>query len=345
MAHDLKERLASLADVVRERPDALARLAAFRGRRARRRRIVTAAVAVLFASASTALLVRAFGSTTNDLGTEPTVSPTVAPASVVLSETYQDQVGWSIDYPPGWTVLPINSTGRVTIQGAAFSNGPLVPASGDGQPYPDLSKLGRDDVVLIVTHRSGGPGPTFGDDSHFPLDPADAHVIPGPGPVSSVLDFRGDGLDAFEARFGGWGGGHPDLYDTLERMIRTIRFKPWELGDVRNGFAAISGDIQDGRGESGLVPRLGLIYEMRIGGVPYVLDVPDVSCEGQNQAWDPVRKQILLEGPCYQDIRYDVDGAPDPANPPGYQQPLERHPVVRAWDGTLLVALDFVVSG
>ena len=342
MTDDLRDRLASLANEVNERPDAFERLRRHRERRARRRRLAAASLALAIATGSTAALVRAFGRTSDGVGTD--TSPTVTDEPpLALTRTYTDELGWSVDYPDGWHVLPIDYfDGRVNLTGVALSNEPLVPAGDEGfggEPLPDLSTLTHDGVVLIVTHRSGGPAPTIEDDSRYPLDPSAAQIIPGPSPASAVLGFRGDGLGDFTARFGGYADGPPELYDALDRMIQTIRFEPWELGDARNGFAAILGDVPEGSGVSDLVEQLGLIYEMRIEGVLYVLDVPNVSCEGQNQTWDPDTRQILLEGPCYADIRYDVDGVPDPSNPPEYQQTLDRHPVIRAWDGTPLVAL------
>jgi hypothetical protein len=107
----------------------------------------------------------------------------------------------------------------------------------------------------------------------------------------------------------------------------------------------VAADLPDGTGQSGLVKELGLIYVMNFDGETYVLDVPDVSCEGQNQAWDARSNQILLEGPCYDDIRYNPDGSPDPMNAPAFQQILDRHPMIRAHDGTTLVALHVLVGG
>jgi hypothetical protein len=340
MPTEFKERLAWLADDVHERPDAFQRLSDFRRLRMRRRRVLTLLLSVVVTASSTALLLRAFEGGGREGGTDPSPAPE---GVLALNETYVDDLGWSIDYPDGWYELPIDQfTGRFSLQGSAFSNEPLVPADDEGfggDPYPDLSRLSHTAVVLIVTHRSGGPAPTLGDDSEFPLDPGDAQVIPGPVPAGAVIDFRGDGLGDFTLRFGGFADAPSELYEVLDRMIRTIRFVPWEVGDVRNGFEAIGGNVSEGRGEAGFVHRLGLIYAMNVGSELYILDVPDVSCEGQNQTWDPSTRQILLEGPCYGEIRYDVNGVPDVANPPEYQERLDRHPVVTAWDGTPLVAL------
>jgi hypothetical protein len=76
---------------------------------------------------------------------------------------------------------------------------------------------------------------------------------------------------------------NPENIRTLERAITTIRFQPWELSDVRNGFEAVAADLPDGTGQSGLVKELGLIYVMNFDGETYVLDVPDVSSEGRTR--------------------------------------------------------------
>jgi hypothetical protein len=267
--------------------------------------------------------------------------------STELTETYSDRLGWSIDYPEGWSVLPIDFTDRVSLQGAALSNEPLTPGDDEGfggSPLPDLSTLTHEGVVLIITHRSGGPAPTFGDDSVYPLDPADARVDRRAAPASSFLQFRGDGLGDFTVQFGGYADAPPTLRETLDRMIRTIRFEPWELGEVRNGSAAVSVDLPEGTGEITRVEDAGFVAVMKFFGRTYALDVPDVNCGGQRYAWDPVTRQILLTGTCFDDVRYDSRGTPDPSNPPRFVEPLERHPIYEAWDGTALVALRVVLA-
>jgi hypothetical protein len=191
-----------------------------------------------------------------------------------------------------------------------------------------------------VIHREGGPAPTIADDSAFPLQPEDAAILNAEPPLDRMLAFRGDGLE-FSMVWGGNDDASEESLGAMDRMIRTIRFQPWESDDVRNGFTPVGVDFPWGRGEVGFIRRLGLIYTMKIRDLGiYVIDVPDVSCEGQNQTWDASAEQILLEGPCYGDIRYDLDGRPDPGNPAEYQKRLDKHPVIRAWDGSRLVALE-----
>ena len=261
---------------------------------------------------------------------------------VPATETYTDHLGWSLDHPARWHVYPIDwFNGRYSTTGAAFSNEPLVPATderGEGEPWPDLTQLSPEGVVLIVTHRDGGPASTVDDDSPFPLQPDDAAILNAEPPLDRMLAFRGDGLE-FSMVWGGSDDASPAALDALGRMIRTIRFQPWEGGDVRNGFATIYQDSPPGQGYPDFVARLGVIYQMRIDGRRYVLDVPELNCEGSNEDWDAATQELLMESPCYPDVRYTVDGAPSAANPPGFQEVLAAHPTIRAWDGTLLVAI------
>ena len=264
-----------------------------------------------------------------------------APPTAQEAISYEDPLGWSVDHPPDWSVLPIDwFDGRTSTTGVALSNEQLPPASdlgGEGSPWPDLSRLTHRGVVLIVTHHVGGPAPSVGDDSSFPLDPSDAQVIPGDSPASSVLVFRGDGLE-FTARFGGYADAPPELHSVLDDMIRSIRFQPWANGEERNGFEAVGEHVRDGRAGSTLVQRSNLVYVMKQGpGRPYLLDVPELNCEGQNQDWDAAAQELLMESPCFPDVRYDVDGMPHPANPPQFSEPIERSELIRAWDGTLLL--------
>jgi hypothetical protein len=263
------------------------------------------------------------------------------PSASAGTTTYRDALGWSVDHPSDWFVLPIDwFNGRYSTWGAALSNEPLPAASedaGEGSPWPDLSQLSHDGAVLIVTHRAGGPAPTVDDDSTFPLDPADAQLVPGDDPASSILNFRGDGLE-FTALFGGYADAPPELLETVDSMVGSIRFQPWEPGEIRNGYEAVGASVRDGRAGSALVQRYQLVYVMKQGpGRAYLLDVPELNCEGQNQDWDPDTQEIVMESPCFAEVRYDVDGIPHPANPPRFSVPIRRIEPIRAWDGSLLV--------
>ena len=54
-------------------------------------------------------------------GGSQAVLVTFTPTAV---QTYTDPLGWSIDYPDGWSVEQIHTSGRVTTEGAIFVNEP-----------------------------------------------------------------------------------------------------------------------------------------------------------------------------------------------------------------------------
>jgi hypothetical protein len=334
MTGDWRRELAKLDDVdpPSERPRGNARPTIDR---ATGSRVLAGLVALAVVGVGAALFMSAYRG----------ASDVPAPGGSALSATagtttYRDALGWSVDHPSDWFVLPIDwFNGRYSTFGAALSNEPLPPAAddGEGSPWPDLSQLSHDGAVLIVTHRSGGPAPTVGDDSTFPLDPAEAQVVPGDDPASNVVNFRGDGLE-FTALFGGFADAPPEILETLNSMVGSIRFQPWEPGEVRNGFEAVGTNVRDGRAGAALAQRYQLVYVMKQGpGRTYLLDVPELNCEGQNQDWDPSTQEIVMESPCFAEVRYDVDGIPHSSNPPRFSEPIRRIDLIRAWDGSLLV--------
>ena len=94
--------------------------------------------------------------------------------------------------------------------------------------------------------------------------------------------------------------------------------------------------------------RLGVVYVMRGPGGTYALDLdPDACGEGENQTWDPTTLQIWIQCPAYLgtgDVRYDRFGRPDPGNAPAFRSPLRAHPVITAWDGSLLISTSRVME-
>ncbi len=249
--------------------------------------------------------------------------------------TYTDQFGWSIDYPADWSVLPIDGRdGRSLTVGAAFSDGPLVPSSGEGSPWPDPSKLSSDQVVVMVI-RERFPPPMFANDSSFPLQPINSGILDGGrAPFDRILYFRGDGL-----RFALWWGStdrDSAKGQVMEQMIRTIRFEPWTVGERRNGWDALgsASDFTSGvfewrelDGGDWLLIRPGERREA-FGYVTPPCPAPDLS--GTEQVG-------VMRCPDGSENGWDARAEPLPGNDPNYAVPLERFPVITSWDGYLLI--------
>jgi hypothetical protein len=271
----------------------------------------------------------------------------IGDAATPTAVTYTDPLGWSLDHPADWHVHPIEwFNGRYSTTGAAFSNEPLVPATGErgeGEPWPDLSQLSPEGVVLIVTHRDGGSAPTINDDSSFPLQPEDAAILNAEPPLDRMLAFRGDGL-AFSLVWGGYDHASPALRRALDRMVGSVRFEPWATGEERNGFVSVGSKDRypNDRGVPVSAGPLGTVYVFFGSGNTFVLDLDPDSCgEGQNQTWDAARQEILIECPDGTEVRYLPSGYALPSNPEGFRGGLAAHPLIMSWDDHLLVVVDW----
>jgi hypothetical protein len=130
--------------------------------------------------------------------------------------------------------------------------------------------------------------------------------------------------------------------------VRSIRFPALAWGQ-RNGDWVSMGpadDYPEGKGTADTANPLGVIYIMRGPGGTYALDLePDGCGEGENETWDPRTLEVVLDCPDGTVARFTRDGTPDPGNPPGFTAPLEIHPVITAWDGSLLIDVDTRVGG
>ena len=264
--------------------------------------------------------------------------------------TYVDPLGWRVDYPADWTVTSIATQDRVTIAGAAFSNvSPGVISPNPATPSPvglDPVQMPSDAVEVVITHLEGGPMPDLTtDDTRFPV------TLDGLGcPLDTMLlcgtSVRGGGRDfSIEVRRG------PDAsrqdIGAAEELVASMRFRALRLGEKANGWASLGRPALYplGRGSPAWVGgRLGVVYVLRGPKGTYALDLdPDGCGEGENETWDPKTLQIPVQCPTYlgtTDMRYDRFGNPDPGNATEFQAPLEAHPVITAWDGSLLLYLD-----
>jgi len=136
-------------------------------------------------------------------------TPTETPSDLPLTwTTYTHPLGWSVDVPPGWTTQEYEGVG------AGFS--------GDG---------------LSVSFTRGGVNDS--DDSSFPLDP-DGFFIQGEGGLIGSLN--GDGMPyKFVVTEDGTTLTKLSAVQKplIDRMIRSISFEPWSVGEERNGYTAV----------------------------------------------------------------------------------------------------------
>jgi len=283
----------------------------------------------------------------------PYVAVTAVPISVTIPENvpaegfveYTDPQSWMIEHPTAWIVTPFEdqSMPLVALTGAAFSNVPLVADLPNGLPRPPKDDAFADGVALVIEHVDGGPVPDrLSNDSRFPLDPADATSAQDRGGWTHAMSFRGNGIDYHLMYAIGPEATDADVQALMD-MIGTIHFPTLRMGDrEEHGGWVYAGDpqwLRLGRGSSTYIynSHLQVVYVIRLGGVNYALDVPELNCEGANETWDDQTRQVLMESPCFGDVRYDLDGTPDPDNPPGFLETLTIHPVIEAWDGSLLI--------
>ena len=282
----------------------------------------------------------------------PYVAMTAIPFFVTIPENvpasgmnvYEDPLGgWIVDLPEPWYVAPTNDVpGERTL---TISNDAL-PVEADTEEGPAPSTFSPDLVVLEITRLVGDPMPTTaGDDSAFPLDP-ERFRNSTQTTEEPVVRFQGNGL-AYEARlFVGEAVSDHDV-DAMLAVIRSLRFPSLAGGEVANGWASLGkrSRYAPDRGTSTYGNPWGVIYVVRATRGAYVLDLEPESCgEGQNQTWDREARQILMECPSGPDVRYELDGTPVAGNPPAFIQPLDVHPVITAWDGTLLASVETTID-
>ncbi|MEA2551258.1 MAG: hypothetical protein QOE25_1027 [Actinomycetota bacterium] len=243
------------------------------------------------------------------------------------AKMYTDTSGWSANYPAGWSSALISRTPDGLGTGVSIS---AAGSTGAGR--------GPGDVVLTVTHALHPDDPVHPDDSTFPLSPSNFKPDPGPGGYA-YLGFRGNGVAYSAQLYVGPDASAADV-NAMNDVIASIRFPSLRQESVQsNGWVSLGPAMNYpvGMGTAGSVRSLHLIYVMRGPAGAYVLgDVP--SCgEGESQTWDSTRLQVDIKCPNGPDIRYERDGTPVPGNPAAYMKRLLAYPVLKAWDGTLLV--------
>jgi hypothetical protein len=215
-----------------------------------------------------------------------------------------------MDVPDGWTSQTISNTS-------------LPGFGGDGQ------RLSGDALTVDVFQPETLVVP--GDDSAFPLD------------YDSLLSQQKDGglTGTFQ------GNGEPvsiritsrdpaltsDQEALVRHMVDSISFPHLQPGDRQGMVVAV--DDPRGPDQWMEVENRSLILKQTSDG--YVALAPVTSAQGGETLMHWVPSARCPDGT---DVaRWLADGAPHPANATGFQHELDVHPVVHAWDGTLLAVL------
>jgi hypothetical protein len=245
---------------------------------------------------------------------QPSVVDTSTSPPVVIGVGWHpftdESVGWTMDVPDGWTSQTISNTS-------------LTGFGGDGQ------RLSGDALTVDVFQPETLVVP--GDDSAFPLD------------YDSLLSQQKDGglTGTFQ------GNGEPvsiritsrdpaltsDQEALVRHMVDSISFPHLQPGDRQGMVVAV--DDPRGPDQWMEVENRSLILKQTSDG--YVALAPVTCVQGGETLmhWVPSARC-----PDSTDVaRWLADGAPHPANATGFQHELDVHPVVHAWDGTLLAVL------
>jgi hypothetical protein len=251
-------------------------------------------------------------------------APTVASTGWT---TYTDPLGWTIDVPRDWVTKKIDgSDARQVYEGAAF--GSSTPDQQPGGPTTIGASPGE--VTLLLYHAEGGPPVPPTNDTGPPASLGDLEIVQG----GYQRDFSADGIPfSLSIRVGGDAPTAEQL-TILQQMVSSIAFVPWRAGEQRNGWTALKTPRADVEWEQFGDSR---VIVMSVEGTTVMLG-PVVCNEGGTvvTSWQPSAR-------CPDSInlaQWSMSGQPDPGNAPGFHEVLAVHPVIRAWDGTLLSSLD-----
>ena len=297
-------------------------------------------------------------------------SLTAFPVVVALPESgpqvdlsmYTDPMGWSVSYPTEWIVSPLDIQDKVGTQGVVIASGPngvASPNAATPAPVgPDLASAPSDLVVLGIRTTSGGPPvePPVGDDTPIPLSATDLKVAPGTCTVCpAFMHVQINGVGYELVLWEGRDASEADI-TAARAIIESFQGVSLQPGTITSGWTPVpepagGSPIDEGAAivlsGTPALQQLGVMYLMHPSrDLPlYALDlVPDTCGEGQDQRWDGRAQQIRVSCPDGTLIVYDAEGLPDAANPPGADSRLSAYPVIRSWDGQLLLGTQLPYS-
>jgi hypothetical protein len=268
-------------------------------------------------------------------GTASSAAPT--PTTTISWTTYTDPLGWTIDVPVGWLKSPVAFTDGSRIEGAAFAP-EGTPRALEGLFEP----TGTGMAVSITTDPNRHPLPQ---DDSFPLT-----CDLGAG----GQDFQGDAVVFHFSLSIGAGQVTAGQLVTACHMLESIRFEPSQPGEQRDGWTALNPTDKDP-----LAWRIAVIswqscnsrgcYVLTFGEPvgQYLLGPVKPCGEGENMTADAPHATdyvIVLDCPDGSTQRWTRTGSPAPTNSTGYDAQLEKHPVVKAWDGSLLANVDETIG-
>jgi hypothetical protein len=271
--------------------------------------------------------VQVAGESTASSGLARRVEPVAPKLPPVPWTAYQDPLGWSIAFPPGWGYEPIQTQEST---GVIITNDPDALLHPNGIPQHDV-------LLLSITHaRVRKPERLPADDGELPASlewfVLHANAEGTRSPADGMSAFRGSGF-TFGSGITFGRNMDPGTMRTLDRVLGTLRFPSLVPGE-RTGDAPLlvlpfaapprgKAVIQQPRDNPALmvVHAAGGLYALALDMASF----PDLSSWG----WDAAIREVT-----YGDIRWSWDGVPldlDTADP------LETYPVAVGWDGHLMV--------
>jgi len=258
------------------------------------------------------------------------VEPTPPNLPPVPWTAYQDPLGWSIAYPPGWGHARLEDP---SMTGIMLSNDPDAKVRTNGPQH---------DVFVLQIRHFSDPKPWRypGSDNALPFSLANNFTLhsnasgtrsPAYGTGQFVLG--GYRLDA-SVVFGK--GIDPSTMQLLDRVLATFRFEPLVPGErTGDGDLLVLPYAAPSRGRAVLEsvdPELALMVVRGAAhpGWLYALDLdltryPDLS----SWEWDAEAREVV-----YGEHRWSWDGVPVSGDPTSQ---LASYPATWGWDGHILV--------